>query len=309
MTMTLIDQAAAYVAMKQATGLTFVNEARMLRGFAAHAEARGDRFTRVATVLEWASQASSPNQRANRLRIVCGFAEHLRAEDTRHEIPHRDSLGRASRCRPPPHLLSIDETRRIMDAALALPPAGSITPHAFHTMFDLMAATGMRPSETTGLRVKDLTEDGLEIHNAKLGNARFLPLHETVRRALEAYLEKRGPGAADDPLFILSTGRAASPGHLSGTFVKLARSLGLRGKPGMPGPRLYDLRHSFATRALEGVTFGDRRTASRHMLALSTWLGHKKIVDTYWYLEATPVLLERISAATEDLESGGRQHG
>ncbi|MDE0001292.1 MAG: tyrosine-type recombinase/integrase [Rhodospirillaceae bacterium] len=302
--MTLTGQAASYAAMKQATGLVFAAQARLLGSFAAHAEAQGDEFVKIATALDWASQASSPNHRIFRLRAVRGFAGYLHAEDERHEVPHRDALGRRARHRPPPHLLSTDDIGRIMNAALDLPRAGSTTPHAVHAIIGLLAATGMRPAEATGLRIRDLTGDGIEVHNAKFGAARLLPLHRSVRRALDAWLGMRGPGEAGDPLFIMPSGRAVRPDYLTKVFIRLARGLGLRGEPGTPGPRLYDLRHSFATRALEGVKSGNRRDASRHMLALSTYLGHARIADTYWYLEATPVLLDRISAATEAPQSG-----
>ena len=43
------------------------------------------------------------------------------------------------------------------------------------------------------------------------------------------------------------------------------------------------------------------------MLALSTYLGHASATDTYWYLEATPVLLNQVSAVTERLHAG-RKH-
>ena len=35
------------------------------------------------------------------------------------------------------------------------------------------------------------------------------------------------------------------------------------------------------------------------MLALSTYLGHANISDTYWYLEATPTLMQDIARACE----------
>ena len=304
--MTLMDQAESYAAMKRATGLSFARQARLLADFAAHAEAQGDLHIRTATALDWASQSSAHNERVRRLRIVRGLAKHLHVEDRRHEFPHRDALGRSSRHRPPPHLLSTDEIRMIMDAALDLPPAGSITPHTFHAIIGLLAATGMRPSEAAGLRLRDLTADGLEVRNAKFGKSRLLPLHGSVTRALDAYLGIRGPGEPDAPLFILPSGRAVSPKYLTNIFIGLARRLGLRGGPGSPGPRLYDLRHSYASRVLEGSRAGDRRNAGRQMLALSTYLGHGAIADTYWYLEATPALLKRISAATEDFHAGGQ---
>lgn len=55
-------------------------------------------------------------------------------------------------------------------------------------MIGLLAATGMRRSKATGLRLRDLTEDGLEVRNAKFGKSRLLPLHGSVTRALDAYL-------------------------------------------------------------------------------------------------------------------------
>jgi integrase len=55
-------------------------------------------------------------------------------------------------------------------------------------------------------------------------------------------------------------------------------------------PRIHDLRHSFAVRRLllwhqQGVDLDQR------MLALSTYLGHAKVSNTYWYVSAVPELM------------------
>jgi hypothetical protein len=43
------------------------------------------------------------------------------------------------------------------------------------------------------------------------------------------------------------------------------------------------------------------------MLALSTYLGHAHLVDTYWYLQATPTLLAGVAVQSEALAvRGGR---
>jgi hypothetical protein len=42
------------------------------------------------------------------------------------------------------------------------------------------------------------------------------------------------------------------------------------------------------------------------MLALSTYLGHIKVSHTYWYLEATPELMEGIAARCESFVAGGQ---
>ena len=82
-------------------------------------------------------------------------------------------------------------------------------------------------------------------------------------------------------------------------FIKLARRVGLRGGKGEAGPRLHDLRHSFCVRSLEAAIASDRNSVNRHMLALSTYVGHATMAHTYWYLEATPVLLGQIAEETE----------
>ena len=87
-------------------------------------------------------------------------------------------------------------------------------------------------------------------------------------------------------------------------FVRLARALGIRGVLGARGPRLHDLRHSFAVRSLEACP-PDPAAVTRHMLALSTYMGHADVAATYWYLQATPVLLNGIAAAAEQAFAGG----
>jgi integrase len=86
-------------------------------------------------------------------------------------------------------------------------------------------------------------------------------------------------------------------------FVRIVRKLGYRNPTG-PGPRLHDLRHTFAVRSLEACG-NNPQAVLRHMKALSTYLGHVDIANTYWYLEATPVLLKMIAATAEETWIGG----
>jgi integrase len=70
-------------------------------------------------------------------------------------------------------------------------------------------------------------------------------------------------------------------------------------------PRIHDIRHTFAVRALEACPEGRERVA-QHMLALTTYLGHSHVTDTYWYLQATPRLMRDIAdRVRESLGNGG----
>ena len=216
------------------------------------------------------------------------------------KVPHRECLGPHRTQRRVPFLLSDDQVKTLMDAALQLPPAGSITPYTIHFIIGLIAATGLRRSEACSLLLSDLTEDGLVIRNTKFGKSRLVPLSGCTRDALHRYLAHRKTlGAASDHMFVLSTGRQVSPVTLAGLFLKLARETGLRGGKGERGVTLHDLRHRFAVRSLEQAITTDRDDISRHILALSTYMGHVGVSSTYHYLHATPVLLRQIAENAE----------
>ena len=83
----------------------------------------------------------------------------------------------------------------------------------------------------------------------------------------------------------------------------LARRLGLRGPVGTRGVSLHKLRHSFAVSRLaawaqQGVVVRDR------LPALAVYLGHLHPKDTYWYLTATPAVLEPAAAYFEAFADG-----
>ena len=45
---------------------------------------------------------------------------------------------------------------------------------------------------------------------------------------------------------------------------------------------------------------------TKHMVALSTYLGHSTVAHTYWYLEAVPALMRDIADQAESVATGGR---
>lgn len=300
----LTDDVARYVALHRGLGLKFDEQNRTLLQFAAYAEAHGDQHVQTKRVYDWCRTASSPTRARTCFDCARRFSAYLNAEDSQHEVPPAGAFGRGRRPRPAPHLLAPHQVQALMQAALDLPPKGSISPVTYHHLFGLLAATGLRISEALALKREDLSEDGLVVRSGKFGKSRLLPIHPTTRHALDRYLATREAlGAKGEDLFVVTTGRAPRKGSVHIVFVRLARRLGLRGPGPTPGPRLHDLRHTFAVRSLESCAH-DRQAVANHMAALSTYLGHADVANTYWYLEATPVLLHDIAEAGERLFSG-----
>jgi integrase len=295
-----------YVELHRAMGLKFRLQAGLLCHFAAFAEPRGDLWVRTETVLAWAAEAPSAAQRRQRLLVVRRFALQMQAEDERYEVPPALAFGKPKRERRMPHIYSSDEIRRLLDAAAQLTPRRSIRPATYMTLFALIASTGLRISEALALQLSDFTGPGLVVRNTKFRKSRLVPLHATARCGLERYLAlRRRVHGADASFFVSTGGSGLCHSTVYSVFLQLMRSAGLRQGPGIPGPCIHDLRHTFAVRALERCGGSDEEIA-RHVLALSTYLGHAHPSDTYWYLQATPKLMESIGHRSESLFEGGR---
>jgi len=296
-----------HISLHHALGFKFRTQALLLRNFVAYAEARGDQVVSADRVLAWAVLAPSPEQRRNRLLEARRFAIAMHAQDSRHEIPAADALGRGLSTRRIPFIYSEDDIHRLMAAAASLAPAGTIRPVTFATLFGLLAATGMRISEALALRLSDITDDGLIIEKTKFKKSRLLPLHPSTRRALDNYLAVRLRVATESAaLLIGNTGEAVAYPTVISVFLRLTRSIGLRGPSGRGGPRIHDLRHTFAVRSLERCS-RDAAAVSRHIVGLSTYLGHAHVTDTYWYLQASPALMTDMADAGEAMQRGATQ--
>lgn len=72
------------------------------------------------------------------------------------------------------------------------------------------------------------------------------------------------------------------------------------------GPRLQDMRHTFATRRLvEWYRAG--LDVQREMPKLTTYLGHVAVANTYWYIEAVPELLQLATERCAAMQQGGER--
>jgi len=300
----LSDEVTRYVALQRSLGLKFNNEDQILRSFVTYAEANGDQHIRTERIFAWCRSASSPTRARTFYAAIRRFCIFLHAENPHHEVPPAGAFGRGRCPRPAPHLLTQHQMRALMTAALELRPKGSISPHTYHHLFGLLAATGLRISEALALKREDLTDDGLIVRKGKFGKSRLLPIHSTTRQALNRYLALRDElNAGGNDLFVVTTSRAPQKSTVYQVFRRLAHQLRIRNLGSASGPRLHDLRHMFAVRSLEACAH-DRCEVTAHMLALSTYLGHSELEHTYWYLEATPVLLRSIAEAGEQLFQG-----
>jgi integrase/recombinase XerD len=294
----LMEAVETYLAVRRAADFKLDTVERYLRNFAQFASERGDTHVVTQTAIAWAAQAASEPQRHNRLNVVIQFARFSSAEDHRHEIPPERVFCR-QRHRPIPYLFTEQEIQTLVTQAARLGPPDSLRSHTYRTLFALLAVTGLRISEVLALRFADVTPDGLVIRATKFRKSRLVPLHQTSTTALQTYLARRSDLAlVDDHLFVSGRQRPLSCHTVRGIFHQLLAAAGISAEPGRPRPRLMDLRHTFASHALATCPEG-RDNIGRHMLALTTYMGHARVESTYWYLERTPRLVGDIAQACE----------
>jgi integrase/recombinase XerD len=294
----LAEAVQSYLSMRRAIGFKLISEGQRLQSFARFSDMRGRYYVCNEIAIEWAALARSLPERARRLGDVIRFSRYIRAEDERHQLPPR-AFGSENRPRPVPYIFSRAEVRRALQAASQLSCADSFSRHTYSTLFGLLACTGLRISEALRLRLADISDDGLVIRCSKFRKSRLVPLHQSVQIELERYLRRRCAHAPyEDHVFVSRRKRPIRLQEVERVFHSIVQKIGLPRGPGLPRPLIHSLRHTFAVRALERCP-DDHNRITQHMLALSTYLGHCKVAHTYWYLEATPHLMQNIAERVE----------
>lgn len=143
----------------------------------------------------------------------------------------------------------------------------------------------------------DLQAGILMIRESKFGKSRQVPIHPSTVVALKHYVRRRDqrfchPG--ESRVFLSDHGTALDASTVRRWFCQISRNCGLRekgeGHRCGRGPRLQDLRHTFATKRLV-EWYRARENVTVQLPKLSTYLGHSSVSCTYWYIQAVPELL------------------
>jgi integrase len=282
-------------------------EGQQLARFALFADKvghQGPPTIKLAVLWACASHRPKPITAARRIEVLRPFTRYCQQVDPETEIPPRSLFGPAHR-RLTPHIFTDTEIDALLTACADLHPPGSLRGASCATIFGLIASTGLRISEATALTRSDVDfkRGLLHIRHAKFGKSRWVPMHPTTTSALHHYAQRRDRdplAAATEAFFVFDYGRRASTRGLQYAFQLLRQRLKWRSRGGHPAPRIHDIRHSFVCHRLERW-YAQDLDIDRNILALSTYLGHAKVTDTYWYVTATPELLALAARRLEHL--------
>lgn len=289
----LSEHVSDYLRLRRALGFKLEREGQLLSQLVSYIEGVGATTVTSELAIAWAREPANvqPNHWAKRLGVVRKFAAYLHTIDPAAEVPPPGVFA-ARRHRPTPYLWSQSDICRLLEGARALRSPLRAATH--ETLFGLLAASGMRVGEAVALKRDDvdLGAGVITIREAKFDRSRLVPLHPTTTEALGRYATERDrlcPRLRSSAFFVSSHDTALDRSGVGKTFRKITTANGIR--TATVHPRVHDLRHSFAVRTLiewqrSGVS------VDKHIGVLSTYLGHISPAGTYWYLSASPELME-----------------
>lgn len=243
----------------------------------------------------------------SRFSVVHQFALFLCRLGQQAYVPDRSLRAKHDKAFSP-RILTHAEVRHILREADRLTPtAYSPLRHVvMPEVFRLLYGCGFRVSEVLNLRVvdADLNRGLLTVRDGKFGKDRHVPPALPLVRRLQAYDSAIGPRPADTFFFPSDHGGPWSPVTVYALFRQLLLRSGIQhGGPGK-GPRVHDLRHTFAVHTMlrwyrEGADLDAK------LPVLATYLGHQSLNGTQRYLHMTaelhPEVVRRVNANFGDV--------
>ena len=298
---TLQSRAENYLSERRRLGFGLRTPDYPVISFARYVDGLGHRGPLAVEIMaDWARRDQGNGKGAlnwaRRLKCLRTFARYLQQFDPRTEVPDDSIYGRVGP-RLAPHIYSEQEIVDLLAAARDLRPV--LRGATYEALFGLIASTGLRSSEAVRLLDTDvdLKSGTLTVRQTKFAKSRLVPLHASTVQALLRYRRLRNQHieVKDETSFFVGSrgkwlGRSLNLRHVDRVFNDLRQRLAWVNRGAHHAPRVHDLRHTFVVRRVmrwqaEGVD------VDQAMLALSTYVGHAMVTNTYWYLTGVPELV------------------
>ncbi len=299
----------SYLSYKQNLGFQLRTESICLRAFARYTEeiSYGGPLTRKI-VFQWCERDNpSLKTKGRRFEPLAGLAKYVNAFDPQSETMPKIPYGNPHK-RVSPHIYTLDETLLLMDKCTSLYSPDGIRALTMKTVIGLLWATGLRTSELVNLTINDvnLNENYIMVRKSKFNRNRIIPISKDVSQHLRDYRTRISNISNNvnqhDEFFLSTGGRPTNLDALEYAFQKIRDVVGVSDS-GYAHARLYDFRHTFATRTIkQWYERGDDVNAKLYLL--STYMGHAHPEDTYWYLSSTPELMRLASSKYETMYGG-----
>jgi len=259
------------------------------------------------TVYRWLSKRSSESDKtfSTRNSVYRQFYSYLlsQGDDVLPSPPNaREKLHGSGFT---PYIFTHDEIRRIFDAADNWQDQSTSYVRCAPLLFRLLYGTGLRISEALSLTVGDisLSQKVLLVREAKNDNSRLVPMSPSLSKRMADYLSSQGY-SDEEPVFQHNEQMPFLRNTAYDWFRNTLWKAGIHHKGRGKGPRLHDIRHTFAVHSLQAaVEAGTDPNAFLPLLC--TYLGHRNLSATERYLrltaEAYPFVVKTMDGIMEKI--------
>ena len=184
---------------------------------------------------------------------------------------------------------------------------------AIPALIRLLYSTGIRVSEALAIKNRDVNFSMhiITLRKTKNGAQRLAPINATMEAVLRQYILYRGKIPVenlDDPdglLFVSSLGRPVRRNILLRYFHNVSQMAGIPYIGDYQGPRVHDIRHTACVHSMRKLA-SEGKDIYCSLPMLSVFMGHKKVMDTEYYLRLTadmyPELLKLDSSVSENIK-------
>ena len=300
----------SYLEYKRSLGFQLIGEACFLRAFAKYTEEinyTGSLTRKIA--FHWCESGDNPSltTKGRRFEPLKGLADYASSFDSESELLPKLPYGNPHK-RKRPHIYTVEETCLLMEKSNSLYSPDGLRALTMHTAIGLLWATGLRTSELVNLKISDIDLDNriLIVQNSKFNKDRFVPLLPTVTEELAQYRKKVKDMSENtlktDAFFVTTNGAALKANAFEYAYQKIRDCIDV-GNSEYEHVRLYDFRHTFATRTIR-KWLEQNEDVNAKLFLLSTYMGHNHPEDTFWYLSSTPELMELSSNKYEYMYGG-----
>lgn len=302
-------RAPAVSGIPPSRGFKLKSEGFYLEDFLAFVERHGSDVVTTALCTAWNNgRPTSHATKAKRVIAVRGFADWLKALDSRHEVPppYRGQIGKN---RPKPYIFTEVQLLALVEYSHRAYSRNGLRRLTYSTLWPFLYVTGLRIGEALALTHKsfDFEANTVRIPPQKGGYERLVPLHESTVAALKLYMRTRNRLLGAKPLwfFVGEDGQSLKDATARHAFADICKQAEISKTVEGRAPRIHDLRHTFVVHTLL-QWYRDGKDIDEHILTLVDVLGHTSLQHTYWYIEAVPELLELASRRVRPI---GESHG
>lgn len=207
-----------------------------------------------------------------------------------------------------PHIFTTNELNAIFKTIFEYQKYTSnvIHPECICAYIKTLLTMGLRPGEGRRLKLSDLHLNDEEmyiiIRETKFYKKRLVTFGKQVQSMLLKFLSwRQSVGMEESPesfLFLDKTGKNITEASIKRAFRKVLKRAGvIKQEDGTKYTyyRLYDLRHTFATKRVE-VWYEEGDDPQSMLQYLSTYLGHVRLEDTQRYITMTNIIMQEASS-------------